>query len=156
VRGGEALGDLARDLDGLVGVHRAAAKAVRERLALEELGDRVGHGPVGARVVDRQDRRVVQRRDGSRLALEAAEAVLVVGGRVEEELQRDFAPQAVVAGAIHLAHPALAEGRQDLVRPELLAGGERHFSRISGSGLSLVNLLLTRLRERPDPMSALD
>src|SRR5262249_6735792 len=74
VRRGEALGDLTRDLDGLFGMERAAAQPLGERLALQELRDGIGDRTVGSRVVDRQNRRMVERRDGARLAVEAMEA----------------------------------------------------------------------------------
>ena len=54
------------------GCERAGAQPFGERLALEQLRDRVGHGAEGARVVDREDVRVIERRDGARLAVEAA------------------------------------------------------------------------------------
>ena len=43
-----------------------------------------------------------------------------------ETLMRHFAPQPRVARAIHLAHPALAKERDDLVRPELCTNRQRH------------------------------
>ena len=69
---------------------------------------------------------MVQRGDRAGLPVEAVEAVGVVRRRVREELQRHLAPQARVAGAVDLAHAALAEGAEDLVGAELLSGGQRH------------------------------
>ena len=42
-----------------------------------------------------------------------------------QDLQRDFAVQPAI-GPVHLAHPARAQHRQDLVHPEASAGCERH------------------------------
>ena len=64
--------------------------------------------------------------DRAGLAVEPVKAVGVVGGRVGQELQGDLPAQARVAGAVDLAHAALAEGRNDLVGSELFSGGEGH------------------------------
>src|SRR5690349_10145966 len=45
---------------------------------------------------------------------------------LRQHLDRDVASEARVARSIHLAHAAGAERRDDLVRPEPRAGGERH------------------------------
>ena len=45
--------------------------------------------------------------------------VAVDGALGRENLQRDAAVEACVLGEIHLAHPAFAEGGDDLVMPQL-------------------------------------
>jgi hypothetical protein len=57
---------------------------------------------------------------------------LVVGKGVRQNLQRDLAAEADVPSEIHLAHPALAEGTDDLVVPESCALGQSHGVRIAG------------------------
>ena len=63
---------------------------------------------------------MIQRRHGSRLALEA----------IAEPLGRDLdghvAAHARIAGAVDLAHAAGAERRQDLVRSQVSSGRKRH------------------------------
>ena len=61
-----------------------------------------------------------------RLALEAREALGVLRERGGQRLDRDVAPEPRVAGAIHLAHAARAERRDDLVGAEAGAGGQGH------------------------------
>ena len=61
-----------------------------------------------------------QRRYGSRLAFKPLVELLL------GDFDGDIAPQARVLGAIYLAHPALADERNDLVRPEFVTRGECH------------------------------
>ena len=70
--------------------------------------------------VNRHDVRVVQRRRGAGFLLEAMETLAVSGERGGQDLDRDLAAEARIAGAIHFAHPAHADPRRQLVRPELL------------------------------------
>ena len=50
-----------------------------------------------------------------------------IGGELPgEDLNGDVAAEGGVFGAIHLAHPSSADGREDLVQAELVARGEGH------------------------------
>ena len=92
VRGGEAVRDLQRVLDGLARRERADGREpLAQRLALEQLHDGVGDAAVLAEVVDGQDVRVRERRDGLRLALEARERVGVRRRARGQDLDRDVA-----------------------------------------------------------------
>ena len=71
-----------------------------------------------ADVVERADVRMVERRDRPRLALEALADCGFGGELRRQHLDRDVAIEPRVAGAIHLAHAAGAEQRDDLVGPE--------------------------------------
>ena len=86
-----------------------------EVFAVDEAHRQVEHAVRVARVVDRDDVRVLQAgRDGG-LPLEAV-AVLAVGGeRRGEHLQGDRAAQLQVAGAVDDAHAAFADERVDAV-----------------------------------------
>src|SRR6476469_8520860 len=55
---------------------------------------------------------------GARLLLEPADASGVARERSGDQLQRHVAAEALIAGAIDLAHPARAEPADDLVRPD--------------------------------------
>jgi hypothetical protein len=125
VRGGEPVGDLTGDLRGALGRQGAGPQPVREDFPFEELRHGVGHAPVVPRVVDREDVRVVQGGDRPRLAFEAREALRVVRRGLGEDLQRDLAAEADVSGPVHLTHTPLSEGREDLVRTELISGEKR-------------------------------
>src|SRR5215469_6381542 len=65
---------------------------------------------------------MIQRRDGARLALEA------LGEFALGDLQRDDAVQARIAGLVNLAHPARADGREDLVGAEFVASVQHWMS----------------------------
>ena len=132
VRGVERAADLPH--------HRERPRHRERAFALEELLEvalDVAHGDVEdavlvARVVDRDDVRVVERRGGPRLAHEPLAEALVVCELLGQELQRDLVPEAGVLGAIDDAHPAAAEQRLDPVPGELGADPRhnRHFKRL--------------------------
>ena len=113
VRGGQPVGNLRRDVEGLAS--REARLA--QRLAVHQLRDHVGDTVVRADVVERQDVRMVQRRDAACFLLEARAPLLVVGQRGGQHLHGYVAAEARVARAVDLAHAAGAERRRHLVRP---------------------------------------
>jgi hypothetical protein len=106
VRGFERVGNLAGDAERFVERHRAFG-----RLALDILH----HQVIRANVVERVDIRMIQRRDQARLALEAFAKAR--GGNFD----RHIAPEPRIVGAIHFAHSALADQREDLVGAESLS-----------------------------------
>ena len=71
---------------------------------------------MGADVVDGEDVGVIERGDGARLLLEAAQPVRIGREPRGQDLDRDVAPEPRVAGAVHLAHPARADRGDDLGR----------------------------------------
>ena len=72
------------------------------------------------------DVRMIECREYLRFPSEPGEAVGIVDEALRQDLQRDVASELCVLGAIDLAHPARAEGRQDFVSTEPRAGRERH------------------------------
>jgi hypothetical protein len=58
--------------------------------------------------------------------LVARDALGILRERRGQHLECDLAMEPRVARAIHLAHAARAERRDDFVGPELVAGGQRH------------------------------
>ncbi len=68
-----------------------------------------------AGVVDRDDRGVVQRGRGLRLAPEAGLELRVAGEVGAQQLDGDVAAQAHVAAAVDLGHAAVAEHGPELV-----------------------------------------
>ena len=115
VRGGQALRHLHAQVDGLAPGEGAALHPLAQRLALQQLHDRVGQPLVVPEVVDGDDVRVGERRQRACLALEAGEGALVLGQARRQHLDRDLAMEARVAGAVHLAHAARAQRSDDLV-----------------------------------------
>src|SRR5207253_7200621 len=97
-----------------------------QRLAFHQFEyERVGLTAV-LETVDRGNVRMIERGQHLRLALEACEAIGIERERVWDDLQRDVATELRIARAIHLAHAAGADGREDLVRTETGAGCESH------------------------------
>ena len=81
---------------------------------------RVGAVLLGA--VDRRDRRMVDRREHARLALETGDACGIPGELLREDLDRDLAAELEVPRAVDLAHASGTENADDLVRPSLAPG----------------------------------
>ena len=93
-------------------------------------GRRAGGGAVLAGVVDGDDRRVVQRGRGLRLAAEADLEGRVAREVAAQHLDGDLAAEPQVAAAVHLGHAAAAEHPADLVAlTEHLRRGHRRSSR---------------------------
>jgi hypothetical protein len=59
--------------------------------------------------VDSDDVWMAQSGDGSRLLLEAAEAIRVCGKRWRQNLQRDVAAKTSIAGLVNLAYSARSD-----------------------------------------------
>ncbi len=70
-----------------------------------------------------RDVRVIERGQDLRFAPEARKTIGIIGHRRQQHLDRDVAIQLRVARAMHLAHTAYAQGREDVVRAESSAGG---------------------------------
>jgi hypothetical protein len=61
---------------------------------------------------------MVERGQHLRLALESGEAIPIEREGLGDNLQRDVASELGIARALHLAHTASPEGRDDFVRAE--------------------------------------
>ena len=111
----ERVGDLDAAAHRLLERERAALQGFVEGPPLEVLHDEVVGVALASDVVKGADVWMRQLGDGPRLAFEA----LADGRRRHEarrqNLDRDGAPEAGVAPAVHLAHAAGAERRDDLV-----------------------------------------
>ena len=79
-----------------------------------------------AHIVDGDDIGMIQRGDGARFEFEALAAHGIVSHVRRQDLQGDVASEASVAGAVYFTHAARAEGRDDFVGAEFVAGRERH------------------------------
>ena len=122
----EGLADVPRDPEGLRNGNRALREAFGKRLPLQELHAEVRHALVGADVEDRADRRVREPGDRPRFPLEPFPHLVVRRILRREDLDGDVAAEMGVPRAIDLLHPARADGRDELVRPEAGTGGEGH------------------------------
>ena len=70
-----------------------------------------------------------ERCDGLRLALETLLCVRIPGRRGWQDLDCHLAVKARIARAIHLAHPASADQRQDLYGPSVVPAASAICSR---------------------------
>ena len=77
-------------------------------------------------VEERADVGMVDLRDESRFPLEAGETICIIGECCREDLDGDVSSKTSVARAVHLAHGAVAQQADDLVRPQSIARVERH------------------------------
>ena len=125
----ERIGDLRRQHHSAFEGNRTAGDAVGERLAVDELEDEHLLAIDRFQPVDRADVRVIQRREHLRFTPEAREPFGIVRETVGQRFQRDVTTQPRVSGPIDLSHAAGTERRQDFVRTEARARGERHLAR---------------------------
>ena len=110
-----------------------AGDGLREILAFDQLHDERMDGrlPCGCRwglleAVDDGDVWVIQGREGPRFALEARQALRILREGLGQHLDRHFPPQTRIGSAIHLAHSAGAERRDNFIRSEACAWRQRH------------------------------
>ena len=122
----ERVGDLGRDLQRLVERQRPLLEARGQRLAVEMRHDEVVRAVDVADVVDAADVRMVERGDGARLALEAGARIGIASDLGRQDLDRDRAIEARVAGSVDLAHAARADLGGHFIRAEASARTERH------------------------------
>ena len=114
--------DLLRDRQRLIQWKGASRDPLRQIFSLDELHDDGAHVTRFLEAVDVSDVGMVQRGEHLGLAGESRKPVGIAGERVWQDLQRDIAIEPRVAGPKHLAHPAYADRREDLVAAESSAG----------------------------------
>jgi hypothetical protein len=125
VRDRERFGDLPDELDGAVDGH-AVARDAAQRCAFDELHRHVAVASGHARLVNRDDVRVVQRGGERGFAQQAIERVVAVDRRGPDQFDRDVPAEARIVGAIHLAHAARTELGTDSVRTERSPWSDSH------------------------------
>ena len=126
----EGIGNLDAQIEHRLDPQRLASNPVPECLPLQQF-----HGDERASVdlvdfVDSANVRVVQRRRGFGLALEAAESLCVMGEFVGKELQGDVATELQVFRLIHHTHAPAADPAEDAVMRNGLThglGGRGHW-----------------------------
>ena len=149
----ERVGDLLRDGQSLRERQRAPAHAIVQRVALDQLEHQGRHLAGVFETVDRPDVRMIERCEQSCFAFEARHAIGVRRERRQQDLQRDVAPKLGVARAIHFAHAAGPEERDDFVWSEPGTRGHRH-PQGNYSGQSPVSPVdQTATRNRPPTLS---
>ena len=112
----EPAGDLDGDLERLAHLEAALADdELLQVLAVDVLEDDVLAAVLLAPVDHRDDVRVLELRDGARLALEALDEVVVVVVLLVQDLQRDVALEQGVVGLVDAGHAAVADDLLQLV-----------------------------------------
>jgi len=115
VRGGQALSDGGTDLHRLLPSHAAGRYPGSQRLAFEQLRDRVGDAFLGAEIPDLEDVGVGELGDRLGLGLESRETVASLGHILRQHLDRHVAIEPLVVRAVHHSHAAGADLLADTV-----------------------------------------
>ena len=126
VGGGQAVGDLGSDLKDLADGHRAAVHGFAQRAADEQLGDEIGRAGISSEAVDGEDVGVVKAAGGLRLLLKTPQTVRVARDVWRQNLDRDFAIEGGLAGAVDLTHASGAKWAEDFIASKFCAHGQRH------------------------------
>ena len=123
VRRGETLRELDREIDRLSQRERLSSESLAQRLSLQQLRDDVGSAFVRPDVVHRENVWMVERAGGARFLLESPQTRFIMRPR-GQGLDRHVTPESRVPRAIHFAHSASADERDDLVRTDVSSGDE--------------------------------
>ena len=116
----QRISDLSRDGQGIIQLQWAAAKAIRQCVTVHEFHDDDRHAGLALprlQPINLRNVRMIQRREKARLSFESRQPLGVDGERRRQNLDRDLAAQPRIARSIHLAHPAGADGGEDLYGP---------------------------------------
>jgi hypothetical protein len=127
----ERVADLDADRERKIDRKGSTGEPRGQRVAFEILQDEIWGAVLVPHVVQRADVRVVELRDGARLAVEALPELRVGGDVRRQHLDGDGAIQPRIARAIHFAHAARPERGDDLVGTNSTADSETHGARIS-------------------------
>ena len=125
VRRFERLRDLFCDRHRFVERDSTAHDALGEILTHDEFHHESAHRAGFFEAVEVGDVRVAQRRQNLSLAREPRQTFGIVRHGIGQHFDRDVTIELRIARPIHVAHPASPKGREDLVRSEAGAGGER-------------------------------
>ena len=106
VSGGQGSRDLNRVVQRLLLVDRSRSEPAAERLAFQKLKDGVGDPRLGPEVMNCQDVRMGERRDGPGLAFKTREGLGIGGDGLRQHLDRDIPAEPGVPRPIHLSHSA--------------------------------------------------
>ena len=106
VRRGQSMRDLHGVVESLAYRNRPTAQSLAHGLAFKQFGDDVRRAFARADVEHGQNVGMVQGSGGEGLLLETAQPVGVKRKRLRQDLDRHFALETRIAGAIDLAHAA--------------------------------------------------
>jgi hypothetical protein len=126
VSGFEGFGDLFQDWQRFFDRYLALRNPIGERGALNQLEDESRQPGRLFETVDVADVLVIQCGEALGFSLKAGDALSVRGKRIGEDLDCDIPIQLRIPRAIHLAHAAGADERDDFIRAESGASHQRH------------------------------
>src|SRR5206468_6709048 len=123
----QRVGDRLQHRDRVVDVD-SSAEPVGQRASADELEHQVRDAALVAEVVDAEDVRVAEPRDGHRLLMEALAVLLVLGEELGQDLDRHVAVERGVVGLVDGGHAAAPDALDDAVGPELDPWAQAHRS----------------------------
>ena len=126
VRGFERVGDLTGDCQRIVQRQRSTGDQIRKRVTFDELEDDARRAGGLLESIDGGNVGMVERGKKLRLALESRLPIGIARDFLRKHLERDFALQRCIAGAVDLAHAAGAKGRDDFVQAQPITRVESH------------------------------
>jgi hypothetical protein len=101
---------------------RSASQSLSQRLAGRQLHDQERLAVGSIETVNRRNVGVTERGQEARFPLESRQSIRVAEMERLQQLDRNLALEVQIASAVHLAHTASPDGRDDLVRTESRAG----------------------------------
>jgi hypothetical protein len=122
----DGVGEGNGDREKLVYGNAALGNRESERAALDHFHRQEQDSVTFLDRIDRDDVGVVQCCSGAGFLLEPAKSLGIVGKCRRQHLDGDFAAEARITGAVHLAHPAGTEQGDDFIWAKVGAGRERH------------------------------
>src|SRR5271166_1229816 len=118
--------DLNAVVNGFANGKWAAQKLLAERAAVQQLRYEVRRALKGSEPVNGKNVGMVQRRGRLRFLLKTAQPVGISRKVRRQDLDRHFALQSRVAGAVHFAHSARTKGAEDFKTIQLRTWGQWH------------------------------
>ena len=148
----QGVGDLPRDRQRVTNGERTGCQTSGERASLHQFHDEELGIVRFFQTIECRDVWMGQAREDLRLAAEPRDAFGIGNRRRGEGLDGNVAAEACVACAIHLAHPARAKRRDDVVRTEAMSGWQRrHFVASAGPGMPAISFMAWMIPERCTP-----
>ncbi len=124
------------EFDRLAHWNLALLQPFTQSLPLKKFGNQIGRMFLGrVKAINRQNVRVIERSGCPRFLLETSQSIGVRCQLFRQHFDCNFAVEGLVASAIHLAHAARAQRRDDLIGPKFCTRSEDHGRRDYNPGL---------------------
>lgn len=149
VRGSQGARDLRGNFERAAQFQRPVFDPLAQCLAFDVLRDQIAPAVRLADLVDGDDVRVIQCRNGPRLALEASQSLRMGSKFGGHDLDRDLASERRILTEVDLTHSAPAQQRQDSIMAQ-------HLSDLRRSWRIRHERVRRRLQEAADPIAGGD